>query len=351
MAAVMGIDIGRDHSAATILDASAGSQKPRPYPFKAPRVWGMFWTEDPVHPDPFQEDFRRSVGRLGDFAYVLAKKTLEAHLVPVDSLRFSATCPYGLTDDEVRYYASVLRDVGIPIEDGSIVPEPLAIAYETAISNNIDPDGMEFVLVDLDRFQCNVLVARLVMSEEFPSMAVRSLVPYRHPSHLEFDEYAYTYFEQTIASVTGLDPSNLATCWMDSVNLDIAFKNLKDGIYGGDVTLGLNLMSLEGGRSVPFTRERFALSVAQQSVEMAGAVTGALEMAGNGLTVSASESGLEPLSDWSDVDAFIFCGESPYVRFGSDITGCFVRETAGRSFIVDRPEMSASQGATMLFVK
>lgn len=348
MAINVGLDIGEGVSVATVVDSSIGKE-PKSEALKVPRMWGMFCKEDLIKQDPCHTDFWGETDRLGDFAFVLVKKVLGVDPRSVESLEICATCPYALTVEEVSHFASAMRRAGLPLRDERVIPKPLAIAYETAVTNGIDPDGMEFVLVDLDRFQCNVLVARLMMSDGVPSLTVRAMEPHRHPSHLEFNETAYSHFEQGIAYATGLDPKKLDTCWMDHVGLDIAFNGLKEWIYGGDVTTVLNLMSLEDSRDATFSRERFFLSIAPQSIQLAEDVIGTLEMACNGVSINASEHGLEPLSGPPDVDTFIICGERPYVSFASDVLGCFFRDLNNRMFIVDRPEISASRGAAILF--
>lgn len=55
---------------------------------------------------------------------------------------------------------------------------------------------LEFVLADVDISRCNVLVAQMVMYDEHPSTAVRSLVSEDRPSMSDYEEFAESFVRE-----------------------------------------------------------------------------------------------------------------------------------------------------------
>ncbi len=64
------------------------------------------------------------------------------------------TYPLGFTDLELRKFGFALRRLGIDVDGDTLIPAPLAVAYSVTVREGIDPDGMEFVLADLDDTRC-----------------------------------------------------------------------------------------------------------------------------------------------------------------------------------------------------
>lgn len=69
-------------------------------------------------------------------------------------MNVAMTHPLGFTGLELCKFGFALRRLEIDVDDDTLIPVPLAVAYSVTVREGIDPDGMEFVLADLGDARC-----------------------------------------------------------------------------------------------------------------------------------------------------------------------------------------------------
>lgn len=343
----IGIYPGGRNPTVAVFESTCNANGTKTYSFSSSHACGMFYTDADAD-EEYHSQTVELTDRLADFTSVILDKTLEMTDSNKESIKVAMTYPLGFTDLELRKFWFALDCLGIDVKNDMLIPAPLAVAYSIAIREGIDPNGMEFVLAEIDDTRCNVLVAKLVICHDRYSMVIRSFVTKDHPCNLDYDEFAESFIRKELAYTIGCNPDNLLISLHDTMFIDVAFEDVKDNIIDGDFKIKVNLVCASGEVGRIITREGFALSVAPASVGLTKNIIRALDQAQHSPTNSVLKHGLKVLGGLGELDALIVCGHSPYARFGSDMVKAIISEFTDRTFCIDWPEYNASLGAAML---
>lgn len=182
-------------------------------------------------------------------------------------------------------------------------------------------------------------------------MAVRTFLTENHQCILDYEQFAESFVREELTEIIGCNPDRLLTSFQDTMFMDVAFRDIRDGIIDGDVDAKVNMVCVGDKVGRTITREGFALSVAPASVGLTENVIRTLDQARHSPSNSVLKYGAKVLEGLGELDALTICRCNPYDKFGSDMEKAIVSEFADRTYCIDRPEYDASLGAAILAIR